>query len=102
VVDRTSPIPAPAEGGVAAVVSPRRLPRNAPDGANEVIKHRDIGLSHEDRRLRARYLGALADRIFRAECARLGLNADEAITSPLASIIARQGRDSTAGPFEDR
>ena len=67
-----------------------------------MIKHDDICLSHEDRRLRARYLGALADRVFRAECARLGLDVDEAITSPLSSIIARQGRDPTAGPFEGR
>jgi hypothetical protein len=45
----------------------------------------------EDRLRRAKYLGALADRLFRNECARLGLNADEAIKSPLLSIIARQG-----------
>ena len=47
-------------------------------------------MKHEDRLRRAKYLGALADRLFR-ECARLGLNADEAIKSPLLSIITRQG-----------
>jgi hypothetical protein len=60
-----------------------------------MIKHDEIRLSQEDRCLRARYLGALADRVFRAECARLGLDADDAIKSPLSSIIARQGRGST-------
>ena len=69
---------------------------------DEVIKRDNINLSHEDRRLRARYLAALADRLFRAECSRLGLDADEAIKSPLSSIIARQGRDPTGGPFEGR
>ena len=49
-------------------------------------------IKHEDRLRRAKYLGALADRLFRNECARLGLNADEAIKSPLLSIITRQGR----------
>jgi hypothetical protein len=48
-------------------------------------------MKHEDRLRRAKYLGALADRLFRNECARLGLNADEAIKSPLLSIITRQG-----------
>jgi hypothetical protein len=48
-------------------------------------------IKHEDRLRRAKYLGALADRLFRDECARLGLNADEAIKSPLLSIITRQG-----------
>jgi hypothetical protein len=48
-------------------------------------------INHEVRLRRAKYLGALADRIFRDECARLGLNADEAIKSPLLSIITRQG-----------
>jgi len=32
-------------------------------------------IKHEDRLSRAKYLGALADRLFRNECARLGLNA---------------------------
>ena len=40
----------------------------------------------------AKYIGALADRLFRDECARLGLDANEAINSPLASIINRRGR----------
>jgi len=48
-------------------------------------------MKHENRLRRAKYLGALADRLFRNECARLGLNADEAIKSPLLSIITRQG-----------
>ena len=48
-------------------------------------------IKHEDRLRRAKYLGALADRLFCNECARLGLNADEAIKSPLLSIINRQG-----------
>jgi len=48
-------------------------------------------INHEVRLRRAKYLGALADRLFRKECARLGLNADEAIKSPLLSIITRQG-----------
>ena len=48
-------------------------------------------IKHEDRLRRAKYLGALADRLFRNECARLGLNTDEAIKSPLLSIITRQG-----------
>src|SRR5262249_40620347 len=48
-------------------------------------------MKHEDRLRRAKYLGALADRLFRNECARLGLNADKAIKSPLLSIITRQG-----------
>jgi hypothetical protein len=48
-------------------------------------------INYEIRIRRAKYLGALADRIFRDECARLGLNADEAIKSPLLSIITRQG-----------
>jgi hypothetical protein len=48
-------------------------------------------INHEVRLRRAKYLGALADRIFRDECARLGLNADEAIKSPLLSLITRQG-----------
>jgi len=39
-------------------------------------------IKHEDRLRRAK---------FRNECARLGLNADEAIKSPLLSIIIRQG-----------
>jgi hypothetical protein len=47
-------------------------------------------INHEVRLRRAKYLGALADRLFRDECARLGLNADEAIKSPLLSIITRQ------------
>jgi bifunctional non-homologous end joining protein LigD len=47
-------------------------------------------INHEVRLRRAKYLGALADRLFRNECARLGLNADEAIKSPLMSIITRQ------------
>ena len=47
-------------------------------------------ITHEDRLRRVKYSGALADRLFRNECARLGLNADEAIKSPLASIITRQ------------
>src|SRR5258707_11368134 len=42
--------------------------------ARRMIKHDEIRLSQEDRCLRARYLGALADRVFRAECARLGLD----------------------------
>jgi hypothetical protein len=48
-------------------------------------------LSHEDRLRRARWLGALADRLFRKECARLDIDADEAVKSPLLSIITRQG-----------
>jgi hypothetical protein len=46
-------------------------------------------IKHEDRLRRAKYLGALADRLFRNECARLGLDANEAIKSPLLSIITR-------------
>ena len=49
-----------------------------------------VVIKHEDRLRRAKYLGALADRLFRKECARLGLNADEAMKSPLLSIITRQ------------
>jgi hypothetical protein len=48
-------------------------------------------INHEVRLRRAKYLGALADRLFRKECARLGLSADEAIKCPLLSIITRQG-----------
>jgi hypothetical protein len=48
-------------------------------------------LSHEDRLRQARWLGALADRLFRQECARLDIDADEAVKSPLLSIITRQG-----------
>jgi hypothetical protein len=44
-------------------------------------------IKHEDRLRRAKYLGALADRLFRDECTRLGLNADDAIQSPLANIV---------------
>ena len=47
-------------------------------------------IKHEDRLRRAKYLGALADRLFRDECTRLGLNADDAIQSPLANIVIRQ------------
>jgi hypothetical protein len=35
---------------------------------------------------RARSLGALADRLFHDDCARLGSDANDAIKSPLASI----------------
>ena len=45
-------------------------------------------VTHEDRLRRA--LGALADRLFHDECARLGLDAKEAIRAPLVSIIARR------------
>ena len=48
-------------------------------------------VTHEDRLRRAKYLGALADRLFHDECARLGLDAKEAIRAPIVSIIARQG-----------
>jgi hypothetical protein len=48
-------------------------------------------INQEDRLRRAKYLGALADRLFRDECARLGIDAEEAIKSPLMSIITRQG-----------
>ena len=48
-------------------------------------------INQGDRLRRAKYLGALADRLFRDECARLGIDADEAIKSPLMSIITRQG-----------
>ena len=58
----------------------------------EASKYPQIGLSLEDRRRRARYLGALADRVFYHECARLGLNVDEVIKYPLSSIIIRQCR----------
>jgi hypothetical protein len=47
-------------------------------------------IENENRLLRAKYLGALADRLFRDECVRLGLDANEAIKSPLLSIITRQ------------
>ena len=59
-------------------------------------------LAYEDHLRRAKYLGALADRVFRDECARLGINADEAIKSPLMSVIARQGRVSNVEPRNDR
>jgi hypothetical protein len=55
-------------------------------------------LSHEDRLRRAKWLGALADRLFRNECARLGIDAHEAINSPLLSIIARRGYGASAEP----
>jgi hypothetical protein len=48
-------------------------------------------INQEDRLRRAKYLGAIADRLFRDECARLGIDAEEAIKSPLMSIITRQG-----------
>jgi len=51
---------------------------------------REIALSYEDRIRRAKYLGALADRVFRKECVRLGLDVGEAIKSPISSIVARQ------------
>jgi len=53
---------------------------------------RQIEFSYQDRLQHAKYLGALADRVFRRECARLGLDVDEAIKSPLASVSARQHR----------
>jgi hypothetical protein len=56
----------------------------------------EVGLSYEDRIRRAAYLGAVADRVFRAECVRLGLDASEAIKSPLSNIIARQWGNATA------
>ncbi len=56
----------------------------------------EVGLSREDRIRRAKYLGAVADRVFRNECARLGLDAGEAIKSPLSSIITRQWGNATA------
>jgi hypothetical protein len=59
-------------------------------------------LAYEDRLRRARYLGALADRVFRDECSRLGINVDEAIKSPLMSIIIRQGRVSSVETSNDR
>ena len=49
-------------------------------------------IDREDRLRRAKYLGALADRLFSDECARLGLDAKEAIRAPLLSIISRQRR----------
>jgi hypothetical protein len=54
-----------------------------------IARHAGAGFGHEDRLRRAKYLGALADRLFRNECARLGLDANEAIKSPLLSIITR-------------
>ena len=59
-------------------------------------------VNHEDRRQRARFLGALADRLFRDECARLGLDADEAMKSPLLSIITRQGTPSPPPRHNDK
>jgi hypothetical protein len=50
----------------------------------------EIGLFHENRTRRAEYLGRVADRAFRQECARLGLDANEAIRLPLSSIIMQQ------------
>jgi hypothetical protein len=47
-------------------------------------------IKYEDRLRRAKYLAGLADRLFRDECARLGLNVDEAMKFPLSSIITRQ------------
>ncbi len=52
--------------------------------------HRENMFTYEDRIRRAKYLGALADRIFRKECVRLGLDADEAIKSPCSTIGSRQ------------
>ena len=51
-------------------------------------------IDREDRLRRAKYLGALADRLFSDECARLGLDAKEAIRAPLMSIISRQRHTS--------
>ena len=56
-----------------------------------IARHAGAGFGHEDRLRRAKYLGALADRLFRNKSARLGLDANEAIKSPLLSIITRQG-----------
>jgi hypothetical protein len=56
----------------------------------------EVRLTRDERLLRAKYLGAAADRVFRAECARLGLDASEAIKSPLASIIAREWGNAIA------
>ncbi len=61
-----------------------------------IMVENEIGLPREERLRRAAYLGARADRLFRAECARLGLDANEAIKSPLSSIIARQWGITTA------
>ncbi len=64
-------------------------------------------LTYDDRIRRAKYLGALADRIFRKECMRLGLDVAEAIKSPCSSIVSRQcgivapdqaEHEMTAGP----
>jgi len=72
---------------------------------------RQIELSYQDRLRHAKYLGALADRVFCRECARLGLDADEAIKSPLSSISAWQHRylaqddaaqAATPAPIENR
>jgi len=60
----------------------------------------EVGLSREERTRRAAYLGAVADRVFRAECARLRLDASEAIKSPLSSIIARQWGNAVAEDVE--
>ena len=51
-----------------------------------------VDIVYGARLCQAKYLGALADRLFRDECARLGLDANEAINSPLASIINRRGQ----------
>jgi hypothetical protein len=58
-------------------------------------------MTHEDRLRRAKYLGALADRLFRDECARLGLDPSEAIKSPLASIIDRRDDIVTPWPIKN-
>ena len=53
----------------------------------------DGGAVARDRLRRAKWLGALADRLFRNECARLGIDADEAINSPLFFEYHRSAGD---------
>jgi hypothetical protein len=78
---------------IAESLARLRRQRNAPrdqDGANGGPMPKSAGGGHgKDFGNRRAY--ALADRLFRKECARLGLNADEAIKSPLLRIITRQG-----------
>jgi hypothetical protein len=50
-------------------------------------------IKHEDRLRRAKYLGALADRLFRDECTRLGLNADD---DPLSRILSFGSSDAVS------
>ena len=91
---QTAPAGIPKSANLAGrvVLSPKARAGPAPEEAGSMRGPPLMEvIDQEDRLRRAKYLGALADRLFRDECVRLGLDADEAIRSPLMSIITRQG-----------